>query len=136
MKADKGRSCVIMDKEQYIMKVKQLLSTGNIFKKMNNIDEKGNVNTIEHVVKIKKMEGKLNYRINELKRRNRINIDEFDWIKASATRCPVLFCQPKVHKEGMPLRPVISTSNSYNYNLSKYLTKSIRKSKKQAVLLH
>jgi hypothetical protein len=120
MKADKGRACVLMDKQQYILKVKQLLSTGNTFKKMDNIDERGNVNTIEYVVN--KMEGKLNYRIGELKRINKLSKDEHKWIKADATRCPVMFCQPKVHKTGMPLRPVISTSNSYNYNLSKYLT--------------
>ena len=127
MKADKGRSCVLMDKEQYIFKVKQLLSTGNIFKKMNNTDEKGKINTIEHVVK--KMETKLNYRIGELKRINKISKEEYNWIKATGTRCPVMFCQPKVHKTGMPLRPVISTSNSYNYNLSKYLTDLLEKAR-------
>ena len=30
---------------------------------------------------------------------------------------------------GMPLRPIISTSNSYNYNLSKYLTNLLEKAK-------
>jgi hypothetical protein len=127
IKADKGRSSVLMDKQQYILKVKQLLSTGNTFKKMNNTDEKGKTNTIEYVVK--KMESKLNYRIKDLKRINKISKDEYNWIRATGTRCPVLFCQPKVHKTGMPLRPVISTSNSYNYNLSKYLTNLLEKAR-------
>ena len=127
MKADKGRSCVLMDKEQYIIKVKQLLSTGNTFQKISTIDSKGNFNDIEHVIKT--MEGKLNYRIKDLKRLNKINEDEYNWLKATATRCPVLFCQPKVHKVGMPLRPIISTTNSYNYNLSKYLTKLLEEAR-------
>jgi hypothetical protein len=94
MRADKGRSCVLMDKEQYIVKVKQLLATGNTFRKMNNTDEKGIINTIEHVVK--KMEAKLNSRIGDLKRVKKHSEDEHNWIRAAGTRSPVLFCQPKV----------------------------------------
>jgi hypothetical protein len=94
MRADKGRSCILMDKEQYIVKVKQLLATGNIFRKMNNTDEKGIINTIEH--DMKKMEAKLNYRIGDLKRVKKLSEDEHKWIRAAGTRCSVLFCQPKV----------------------------------------
>ncbi|CAF4823311.1 unnamed protein product, partial [Rotaria socialis] len=36
-----------------------------------------------------------------------------------------LYGQPKVHKTGYPLRPIISTIVSYNYSLSKYLAKLI-----------
>ncbi len=67
--------------------------------------------------------------MNELERRNKINNEEFNWIRLTAARCPVLFCQPKVHKAGMPLHPVISTFNSYNYNLSKYLTHLLEKAR-------
>ncbi|CAF3406717.1 unnamed protein product [Rotaria socialis] len=116
-----------MDKEQYILKVKQLLNTGNTFKKMNNTDKKGNVNTIEHVVK--SMEAKLNCRIGELKRLNRFNEGAHNWIRAVATRCSVLFCQPKVQKKVCLIHSVISTTNSYNYNLSKYMTDLLENAK-------
>ena len=89
--------------------------------------DKGKINTIENV--IKKMETKLNYTIYELKRIKKLSKKEHSWLRAAATRCPVLFCQPKVHKNGMPLRPIISTSNSYNYNLSKHLRNLLEKAR-------
>ncbi|CAF1309282.1 unnamed protein product [Adineta steineri] len=121
MKADKGSSCVVMDKEWYKTKVKELLSTGTSFTKMNDKDERGILNTIEHVVK--KMEGKLDYRLNELLKAKKLSQNDYDYIRCTGSRCSVMFCNPKVHKEGMPLRPIISTTNSYNYRLAKYLTR-------------
>jgi predicted GIY-YIG superfamily endonuclease len=123
MKADKGSSCIVMDKKQYISKVHELLSTGNSFRKMDEKDKTGKTNTIEHVIKT--MENKLDYRLTELKKAKKLNKDDYDVIKCTGSRCPVLFCQPKVHKNGMPLRPIISTTNSYNYKLAKYLKKML-----------
>ncbi|CAF4157396.1 unnamed protein product, partial [Rotaria sordida] len=123
MKADKGSVCVIMDKDHYKSKVFELLSTGTSFKKMNELDERGKPNTIEHVVK--KMESKLDHRLKELKKAKRLSQDDYDYIHCTGSRCSVLFCNPKIHKEGMPLRPIISTTNSYNYKLAKYLTKLV-----------
>ena len=121
MKADKGSSCVIMDKDSYIARVTDLLGTGTAFEKLNDKDERGNDNTIEYVVK--KMENKLSHRLHELKRSKKLSQDDYDYIRCTGSRCAVLFCNPKVHKEGFPLRPIISTTNSYNYKLAKYLTK-------------
>ncbi|CAF4735127.1 unnamed protein product, partial [Rotaria sp. Silwood2] len=120
MKADKGASCVIMDKIVNKLKVTELLSTGGSFVKIPEKDEKGKSNTIENVVK--KMENSLNYKLNELKKNKKLSQDDYDFIKCTGSRCSVLFCNPKVHKKDMPLRPIISTTNSYNYKLAKYLT--------------
>ncbi|CAF3873515.1 unnamed protein product [Rotaria sp. Silwood1] len=120
MKADKGSSCIIMDKEQYIIKVKVLLSAGTAFQKIKDKDKHVNQDTTENIVKI--MENKLNYRINDLKKCKRLTEQEYNFIRTSGSRCAVLFCQPKVHKQGMPLRPIISTTNNNNYKLAKYLT--------------
>ncbi|CAF1345381.1 unnamed protein product, partial [Didymodactylos carnosus] len=127
MKADKGSSCVVMDKEQYKRKVLELLSSGNSFRKMNDKDEKDKINTIENVVK--KMEGKLNYRLNELKRAKKLSQDDCDYIKCTGSRCSVFFALPKVHKIGFLLRPIISTTNSYNYKLAKYLTSLLERTR-------
>ena len=121
MKADKGASCVIMDKAEYKSKVMELLSTSGSFLMMPEKDDKNKPNTIENVVK--KMENNLNYKLNELKKTRKLSQDDYDFIKCTGSRCSVLFCNPKVHKKGMPLRPIISTTNSYSYKLAKYLTK-------------
>jgi hypothetical protein len=33
---------------------------------------------------------------------------------------------PKIHKDGVPIRPIISAVNTYNYNLAKYLDKILK----------
>ena len=53
-------------------------------------------------------------------------------MKCTSSRCPVLFGNPKVHKDGFPLRPIISTTNSYNYNLTKYLTKLVEDTREKS----
>ncbi|CAF1119945.1 unnamed protein product, partial [Didymodactylos carnosus] len=120
MKADKGNACVVMDKEQYKQKVEELLAQGNTFTKMEDQDGKGNKITLSYIVS--KMEKKLNYRIGELKKSKKIDQETYDRLYASGTRCAVMFCQPKIHKKGLPLRPIISTTNTYNYQLAKYLS--------------
>ncbi|CAF1632405.1 unnamed protein product [Didymodactylos carnosus] len=59
MKADKGNACVVMDKEQYKQKVKELLTQGKTFTQMEEQDKKGNKITLSYIVS--KMERKINY---------------------------------------------------------------------------
>ena len=44
----------------------------------------------------------------------------------------VFYGLPKVHKVGYPLRPIISTIGSYQYELSKYLARAIRNARPHA----
>ena len=118
MKADKGASCVVMDKDVYKSKVAELLSTSGSFVMMAETNKPNNIENV-----IKKMENSLNYKLNELKKMEKLSQDDYDSIKCTGSRCPILFCNPKVHKKEMPLRPIISTTNSYNYKLAKYLTR-------------
>ena len=50
-----------------------------------------------------------------------ISDDEKKTPKTSESRLGIMYGLPKVHKSGLPLRPILSTVNSYNYCLSKYL---------------
>ena len=38
----------------------------------------------------------------------------------------IIYGLPKIHKEGYPLRPIISSSGTYNYNLAKFLDSLIK----------
>ncbi|CAF1043878.1 unnamed protein product [Rotaria sordida] len=114
MEADRRSLCVTIDNKQYKIKVKELLSTDETCQKMKDIDEIGNQNTIENIMK--KMENKLNYRIYDLK-------------KTSGSRCAVVYYQPKIHKQEISLRSIISTTNNYNYKLAKYLTTLLEKAR-------
>ncbi|CAF4690057.1 unnamed protein product, partial [Rotaria sp. Silwood2] len=47
-------------------------------------------------------------------------------LQSTCSSISVFYGLPKVHKNGYPLRPIISTIGSYQYQLSKYLAKAIR----------
>ncbi|CAF1093415.1 unnamed protein product [Rotaria sordida] len=109
MEADRRSLCVTIDNKQYKIKVEELRSTGETCQKMKDIDEIENQNTIENIME--KMENKLNYRIYDFK------------------KCAVVYYQPKIHKQEISLRSIISTTNNYNYKLAKYLTTLLEKAR-------
>ncbi|KAG8229594.1 hypothetical protein J437_LFUL002317, partial [Ladona fulva] len=43
-------------------------------------------------------------------------------LRPPAAAPPRLYGSPKIHKDGIPLRPIVSAINSPTYNLAKYLT--------------
>ncbi|CAF1377375.1 unnamed protein product [Rotaria sordida] len=53
-------------------------------------------------------------------------------LKSKCSSISVFYGLPKAHKTGYPLRPIISTIGSYQYQLSKYLAKAIRDARLQA----
>ncbi|XP_042202209.1 uncharacterized protein LOC121852182, partial [Callorhinchus milii] len=46
-------------------------------------------------------------------------------LKPSAARPPRLYGLPKIHKEGTPLRPIVSTINSPTYKLARFLSDTL-----------
>ncbi|CAF4298322.1 unnamed protein product, partial [Adineta steineri] len=53
-------------------------------------------------------------------------------LKSTCSSISVFYGLPKAHKTDYPLRPIISTIGSYQYNLSKYLARAIRNARPQA----
>jgi len=47
----------------------------------------------------------------------------YETITPCGSRAGVLYGLPKIHKEGAPIRPIISAVKTYNYGLAKYLVK-------------
>jgi hypothetical protein len=47
-------------------------------------------------------------------------------LRPTGTRPPRLYGLPEIHKEGMPLRPIISNIGAPTYQLSKYLATLLR----------
>ena len=44
--------------------------------------------------------------------------DEKKTLKTSGFRLVIMYALPKMHKSGLPMRPILSTLNSHNYSLS------------------
>ena len=54
-------------------------------------------------------------------REHRIPVEVYKKIMPCGSRAGVIYGLPKIHKEGTPVRPIISAVKTYNYNLAKWL---------------
>lgn len=68
-----------------------------------------------------------NYYINEIKNNN--IIDEQDKLKLITYIfiCPRIYGNPKIHKDGIPLGPIIAGVTSPTINLAQFLTKILKR---------
>ena len=67
------------------------------------------------------MENKLNYKIRKFKKDGTISDKLASSLMASGTQLGIMYGAPRIHKRGIPLRPILSAVNTCSYNLSKHL---------------
>ncbi|KAJ8048218.1 hypothetical protein HOLleu_00445 [Holothuria leucospilota] len=67
------------------------------------------------------LENKIGKAINELKEQNKLNIKQATQLTHRNSLSPRIYGLPKLHKEGIPLRPIVSSINSPSYNLARHL---------------
>ena len=108
---DKGRGTVVMNKDDYISKVEQILSDTSKFK----------VITEGPFQYITKLEDKLARLLRQLLKLNVITKNTFNRLFTSGSSPGILYGLPKTHKLGNPIRPILSTLNTFNYKVAKYL---------------
>ena len=65
---------------------------------------------------------KLHSKILTLKKTDAIDTQRYYRLRCSVPQPPKLYGQPKLHKPGIPMRPIVSFCGSPTYQLSKYLT--------------
>jgi hypothetical protein len=58
--------------------------------------------------------------------KDKINKQLYDNLRPMGSNSGSLYGLPKVHKEGFPMRPIISSIGTYNYKLAKYLDSLIK----------
>jgi len=112
-KADKGNAVVIQEKSDYIAKIQQLLLADGKFAQMKE-DE-----TIKRELSLQ------NY-LRSLKKEQAIPEEVYKDIYPYGSRAGILYGLPKIHKNGAPIRPIISAIGTYNYKLAKYLDKILK----------
>ena len=108
-RADKGNAIVVMNKHDYVSRTQTILS-GKQFQPITS----------------KKMgleckEKELNGYLRELYNDGLIEKKLFWRLHSTSASLSVMYGQPKVHKAGYSMRPIISSIGSYNYQVSKYL---------------
>jgi len=110
-KSDKGNAIVILNKSDYISKMKLILNNRQ-FSRTNKC-------------LLKEKEKEINKLLRELKDNKTIEKELFWKLHSTSATIPTLYGQPKIHKSGLPMRPIISSIGAYNYSLSKYLANKI-----------
>jgi hypothetical protein len=132
-KADKGNATVVSKKPDYLNKMETLLSDRSKFKIIENpssdliakIEESFNnhlksLTDVEENYTILDDKGKPFYPI---KVKKHLRQKTYQQIRSTGARCGVAYGLTKIHKNENPLRPIISTIGTYNYETSKYLAK-------------
>ena len=110
--ADKGRSTVILNREDYLEKCMDHINNGSY--QLPEIDP------------TTKIETKTLKQLKVLKDNEFIDNKLYYYLKPTDSPAPRFYGQPKLHKPGVPIRPIVSYSGSPLYNLNKYIANILK----------
>ena len=110
--ADKGRATVVLDKEDYIKKCNKHLTSGPHTK----LKKDPTSSIVSNVTK----------KLIELRDNNLIEQQEYFKLKPTGTQPPRFYGLPKIHKDGTPMRPIVSFTGTPLYEISKYIANILR----------
>ena len=108
---DKGRGVVLMNREDYNNKMNTILSDSSKFSKIGP----------PQFSTIFKIEDRINRTIKQLKDDGALSDQAYQSLYSSGSSFSILYGLPKVHKDEVPLRPILAAYNSPNFALAKYL---------------
>ena len=107
LQSDKGGTTVVINKDEYDEKMMQILGDAASFRALNNDP----TNSIQ---------SKSNKLINELEEKKVLTPEEAKKFRKYNTTCPKIYGNPKLHKEGIPLRPIVSGINGPTQVIAKF----------------
>ena len=107
--ADKGNATVVMDKVEYVKKMDLMLRDG-AYKTLPRDPTS-------------KVEAKIVKTLKQLEARGYISDKERRYLSPQCSPPPQIYGLPKIHKEGIPLRPIVSAIGSPCYRLAKMLAR-------------
>ena len=108
-KPDKGNGVVLMNRKDYESKMSEILNDHSKFSKVTHDEKK----------LVLKLEDKLNNILRSVKDTGAIALSMYNSCYASGSRLGYLYGLPKVYKDNLPLRPILSACSTYYFNLSK-----------------
>lgn len=106
LKADKGNATVVMNRTDYDQKMQNMLQDANTYRLLPKDPAKSTE------TKMKTLLSGMKEKITQVTYKNIMVTDGIT---------PTLYGIPKIHKEGTPMRPIVSYIGSPTYQLSKYL---------------
>ena len=108
-KPDKGNGVVVMNKTDYVHKMKQILNDQSKFKQVSDN------NCLKQLSRFQNF-------LARLKRVGAIDLMTYKRIRPVSTSVPTLYGLPKIHKENNPLRPILSSTGSYQHECAAWLS--------------
>lgn len=117
-RADKGQTTVVMDRKVYFEKMELLLNDQSTYKKLKRDPSKMLTKKINELVK--------SWRNNDL-----ISEMTFRSLNCTNGNLPRCYGLPKIHKDGFPLRIIVSALGSPVYNISSFIHDILHKSIKK-----
>jgi len=112
--ADKGQTTVLMWKTEYEQKAEEHLSDPNTYRKLARNPTK-------------RYEKEANKLIEGWYKNIKISEDTKNKLLTKNAKPPRIYFLPKIHKQGRPFRPIVSSINAPTYKLSKYLCNILSK---------
>jgi hypothetical protein len=119
-KPDKGAGIVLMDRTDYTSKMEVILSDNSKFQKMEREKDK-----------TKPIEKAISKVLCQMKMKGIIDASTFERLHPTGTTIPRLYGLPKVHKPGVPLRPILDMFNSPYHSLAKWLVSLLEPIRKE-----
>ena len=107
--ADKGKATVIMDKPDYNRKMMEILD-----------DDKYTTLRRDPTVKV---ENRIASTLKSLRNEGHLDEKLCDFLMPRYSSPPQMYGLPKIHKDGTPMRPIVSTIGSPSYKLAKELAR-------------
>ncbi|XP_055997948.1 uncharacterized protein LOC130047308 [Ostrea edulis] len=112
-KADKGSTVVVLDKEMYLAEAHKQLSDERFYKKLESDPTKKFSATITTTLK-------------DMYKNEEIGVNVFETLRPMDCRPEQLYLLPKIHKEGMPGRPIVSAIGHPTEKISEFLDLHLR----------
>ena len=113
---DKGNGIVILDSEDYFSKLDVIIANTTKFEEIIDPSQKH---------PIIKNEDSIDYYCRTYLKKN-VPLEDYPSVAPSGSQPGRLYGQAKVHKEGSPLRPVVSMFLTAEYGLAKWLDSIIK----------
>jgi len=110
-KPDKGNGVVLLDKQSYIDKMHTILNDRSKFCLISE----------EWIKLLFRQEDRVNRFIDGLSKGGIISDEERSRLRVSGSKPGIMYGLPKIHKRNVPLRPILSTIGTSNYDISKFL---------------
>ena len=116
-KADKGGATVIVDVKDYVQEANRQLQDTQYYRELNYNPTEDHANLICNT-------------LDEFRNNHELHEDIAEGLKPINPRTPRFYLLPKIHKDGNPGRPVISSVNCHTSNISSFVDYHIQDSAK------